>query len=182
MLQILGVGLPRTGTASLTNALKLLGYNAEHHAPHRLPLDGLHANSFKVFDDVDAVIDAPACHFFEEIGNVYSDLTYILTVRNEDAWWRSIKLHSDKIITGGASTHIDYTRRLHGLIFDYPVPQEYLYRRAFRRHNQAVRTAIPPHRLLEIDVTTGGGWLKLCEWLHKGVPEQPFPWENRTAS
>ncbi len=50
---------------------------------------------------------------------------------------------------------------------------------AFERHNEKVRTTIPPERLLEW--TTADGWEPICERLGVAVPDEPFPITNTTA-
>ena len=50
----------------------------------------------------------------------------------------------------------------------------------FKRHNQAVRDAIEPARLLEFDVREG--WAPLCRFLDVPVPDAPFPRLNDTAA
>ncbi len=49
---------------------------------------------------------------------------------------------------------------------------------AYERHNAAVRSAVPPERLLEWAV--GDGWAPLCDRLGVPIPDQPFPWTNTT--
>ncbi|MGH7925764.1 MAG: sulfotransferase, partial [Candidatus Binatus sp.] len=50
----------------------------------------------------------------------------------------------------------------------------------FKRHNQEVRDAIEPARLLEFDVREG--WAPLCGFLGAPIPDEPFPRLNDTAS
>jgi hypothetical protein len=37
-----------------------------------------------------------------------------------------------------------------------------------------------PQRLLVLDICAGEGWEKLCPFLGRPVPRQPFPWDHRT--
>ena len=65
-MKILGVGLSRTGTMSLTIALHKLGFRAIHYDRVRLNdiLDGSSRNpDFRRYDDVDAVLDIPSAYF-----------------------------------------------------------------------------------------------------------------------
>jgi hypothetical protein len=50
----------------------------------------------------------------------------------------------------------------------------------FRKHNQAVRDAIDPARLLVFDVREG--WGPLCRFLEVPIPDEPFPRLNDTAT
>jgi hypothetical protein len=49
---------------------------------------------------------------------------------------------------------------------------------AYERHNDAVRAAVPPARLLEW--RPGDGWEPLCRALDVPVPDEPFPHLNTT--
>jgi hypothetical protein len=62
--------------------------------------------------------------------------------------------------------------------------QEHLSDRAFmtdhfRRHTEAVKSAIPPERLLIYEA--GQGWEPLCAFLGVAVPDTPYPSENNRA-
>eukprot|EP00415_Alexandrium_ostenfeldii_P004324 UN4324 len=48
------------------------------------------------------------------------------------------------------------------------------------RHNEEVRRAVPPERLLEFNVKQG--WDPLCRFLGLPVPEEPFPWRDYTKA
>ena len=69
-MKILGVGLSRTGTKSLTRALEILEFTAIHNDRERLTpiILGVENNpDFRVYDDVDAVTDLPSAYFFREL-------------------------------------------------------------------------------------------------------------------
>ncbi len=100
-MKILGVGLSRTGTSSLNEALKILGFNSIHWEQQAPIMDdivmGVTKNpNFKRFDHVDAVVDIPAAHYYKEIYNAYPELLFILTTRNIDSWFQSVKWHYGK--------------------------------------------------------------------------------------
>ncbi len=46
----------------------------------------------------------------------------------------------------------------------------------YKKHNAAVRSAIPPERLLVYNL--GDGWNPLCEFLDVPVPDQSYPKSN----
>jgi hypothetical protein len=48
----------------------------------------------------------------------------------------------------------------------------------YERHNDAVKRAIPPQRLLVYEASQG--WEPLCRFLGKPVPSGPFPRVNTT--
>ena len=95
-MKILGVGLGRTGTKSLTQALRTLGFTTLHNDRTRLNevIDGRDpAPDFRIYDDVDAVTDLPSAYFFRELLEAYPDARAILTERDTDSWARSYAQH-----------------------------------------------------------------------------------------
>ena len=176
-LSILGAGLPRTGTRSLCEALRVLGLRALHHAPDRLALRD--AGTYRVYDDVDAVVDAPACHFWREILDAYPDCRVILTVRDEAAWWQSIERHVIRLHQGSNAAHRIYSDSLHTLLFGGALPNREPYLKAYRDHNTAVIHGVAAERRLVVDVTAGDAWEPLCGFLGVPRPCVDFPALNR---
>ncbi len=73
-MEILGAGLSRTGTKSLTRALDILGFTTIHNDRKRLNpvIFGIdNTPNFRVYDDVDAVTDLPSAYFFRELLHAY---------------------------------------------------------------------------------------------------------------
>ena len=183
-LKIIGVGMPRTGTASLCEALRILGYNAIHHAPERIDLDTVNEKTFDgLYDDVDAVLDMPAALFADLI--VDESTKVILTTRDEHDWWESIKHHTNKIRASANIAHIRYTDRLHQIIFGTAEPHEFLWRRRFRHWIQAWHPLLDgDERFGVLDVCREAPdrlWRQLCDFLDKPIPSEPFPWKNRKS-
>lgn len=212
-MKILGAGLSKTGTSSLHHALQILGYTSIHFDEERLVdvLDGSNASpDFRRYDDVDAVLDLPAAIFYEEILAAYPDCLCILTVRDEDAWWKSVsryfnerfpvdvrrrtplgeRLHRFSAVRLGGQAHYmppsahTFRARLRRYVYGSATAHEFLYRKRYREHNDAVRRRVPADRLLVMDITAGDEWGPLCAFLGKPVPDVPFPRENvwRTAA
>lgn len=185
MLKIMGVGMPRTGTASLAAALRILGFNTLHHAPERLDLDtlALVGGSFRGYDDVDAVVDMPAAYFYPEIGMAYGVQKYILTTRDTDDWWESIKAHANRIRVSADQKHIRYSDRLHALLFGTHAPHEFLWKRRYRDWGTDTFLELSGRfgrgAVLDMDITTGDNWIRLCPFLGVPEPDVEFPWENR---
>ena len=202
-MKILGVGLGRTGTMSLTLALRRLGFRAMHYDRVRLNdiLDGSNtAPDFRRYDDVDAVLDVPSSYFYRELLDAYPKAKAILTVRDVEAWWKSIERHvnvhfpylppktfgydhrrrtlGDAPMTDpGAHNH--FMMLLLNCVYGSTIALEYLYKKKYLDHNASVLHEVPTERLLVMDVTAGDGWEKLCAFLELPVPDEPFPHEHR---
>ena len=179
---IIGVGLSRTGTTTLNKALCILGLNSIHYHPHLLKnaLWG-QPQSFRVYDDVDAVTDLPAAHFYKEILKAYPNSKTILTIRDEDSWFNSVSHHYHTINYRIDSlsetperkewlkeTSLQIRKVVYG---STEVNEEYISR--YRYHNKTVKSD------LVMNITEGDGWKPLCQLLDKPIPDVPFPFENR---
>ncbi len=77
---IIGIGLPRTGTRSLSAALEILGFRGSHHCEiigttrNRQPTD-----SYRIDNS-----------FYRDLSDVDSNHTYIVTYRPYEEWRSSI--------------------------------------------------------------------------------------------
>ncbi|KAH6672390.1 hypothetical protein B0J14DRAFT_701458 [Halenospora varia] len=110
-MQVLCLGLSRTGTKSLWAALQQLGYTPYHgyelfvnakYRHHKCWYEGL-ATKFKTgktygrveFDKLlgnyDAVTDCPCANFAEELIAAYPNAKVILTTREPDGWVKSME-------------------------------------------------------------------------------------------
>ncbi|KAJ5730881.1 uncharacterized protein N7483_005389 [Penicillium malachiteum] len=110
-MDVLFLGLPRTGTQSMAEALPLLGYGKVYHMKDNF-IRGDHAFWARVMDakyaglgepvtrkDFDALFegefkatsDYPAAMFPEELIAAYPSAKVILSVRDEDSWVKSME-------------------------------------------------------------------------------------------
>ena len=180
-MRFLGVGLGKTGTSSLHRAFRILGLKSIHYDTVRLNdvLFGTNPSpQFRRYDDVDAVTDVPAAYFFEELLEAYPGLKCVLTVRNEDEWWRSIAAHFERLPV--ATEQVDPFRwHLRHYVFGSAKAHEFLFKKKFREHNARVLARVPKNQLLVMDITKGDGWENLCVFLGVPVPQNvAFPFEN----
>ncbi|KAJ7062576.1 P-loop containing nucleoside triphosphate hydrolase protein [Mycena amicta] len=108
-MQVLVLGFPRTGTASMHSALQILGYHDVHHMFNVLsnPLDADlwhealearfegkgtpygRAEWDQVLGHCAAVTDAPGVAFSEDLIAAYPEAKVILTLRDPEKWWGS---------------------------------------------------------------------------------------------
>ena len=93
MLKVIGIGLPRTGTRSLAEALTILGYETKHEGARlwdlrRMDFEGPVESDFtERFSHLDAVTE---CLWWRDLVEAHPEADLILTVRGEEGWWRSI--------------------------------------------------------------------------------------------
>jgi hypothetical protein len=192
-MKVICAGAPKTGTKSMAVALRRLGYktydfleqvsnfNEEWHA---MFAQGKVPDFKAMFDDVDAVTDTPASFVYEEIAECFPEAKVVLTIRDEDAWLKSVREHMSffspwlKILIYLSNYKL---ARLLPLIrvamFGTNNPNaSFLHLKRYRSHNDRVRQVIPAERLLVFDVKQG--WKPLCDFLGHEVPDEPFPRKN----
>jgi len=189
-MKVLGVGLSRTGTFSLSEALRCLGYRSVHFDVKFVDILKRANVTSKLdlssYDSIDALTDTPACLFYSEFIERYSDLKIILTVRDEESWLRSIVSNYERLPVKSPTDRSQGWRwpetTWYGrtLSFGTHLPNRFLLRRGYRQHNRRVMTEVDPDGLLVMDIPGGDGWEKLCPFLGKEIPDAPFPWLNKS--
>lgn len=197
-LQVIGAGFGRTGTLTLKIALEMLGFAPCHHMvevlanPAQLPFwnraaDGEAVDWEEVYGAYRATVDWPGCHFYAELAERYPDAKVILSKRDPERWYESMRetILKSMAMTGldsvGAIPH-DHPMRFGGSIitqqtFGGDFGRENVIA-AFERHNADVARRIPPERLLVFEAAQG--WEPLCAFLGVPVPDEPFPRTNST--
>lgn len=171
--KIFGIGLPRTGTTSLTAALKRLGIFTLHYAPWMAAGIANKIYRCETTDDFDAMTDSPFPLIYREMDLIYPRSKFILTLRDVDEW-----LPSSRFLKGDSL--LAYRRMYYG-IDGY---REDVYRARFIRHRDEVIDYFSgrPDDLLVFDFSNGAGWPRLCSFLNLPEPEGSFPWVNRRVA
>ena len=180
------IGFHKTGTSSLANALYILGYRLTG-----APLDGFDYDTIKgvepdvarsliwahmpsVVERNDAFQDTPWYMFFRELDERFPGSKFIMTTRATNSWCRSVVTHF------GSKAVPDH-QWIYGV--KHAIGNESVYRRVFEKHYEDVRKyfAGRSEDMLEMDITAGDGWEKLCPFLNVDVPHVSFPKQNVAA-
>ena len=179
-MKIFCIGLSKTGTHSLTEALRILGYDAVHwnftSRAFRYTKGGIEID-WAFFDRHDAYSDTPIARIYQQLDARFPDAKFILTLRDPETWL-------DSFAAQFKSRRLDpFIRRLHQDLYDNQDFDGELCLAAFLRHIKQVRIhfATRAGKLLEIDIIAGDGWAPLCEFLGVEQPEHPFPWRFSRA-
>jgi Sulfotransferase domain len=185
--KIFGIGFYKTGTTSLFEALRILGYDTVNgDTPDSYPgaddgatlIRQIDARDFRLptFEMFDAFTDNPYFRIWREIYAMYPEARYILTTREEPEWISScVKFFRDRRIRPMRlwmfGAHADPSK-------DDESRQAWLD--AYRAHNRAVREffATRPAQFLEFDPTREPGWDRLCAFLGAPIPAQSWPHAN----
>ena len=90
--KIFGIGLSKTGTTSLANALQVLGYKTKDNmGVVKYATGDLSSVDLHVVDANDALTDTPIPSFYRELDTRYPGSKFILTVRDSEGWLKSCK-------------------------------------------------------------------------------------------
>lgn len=204
-MRLIGAGLPRTGTLSQKVALEMLGLAPCYHMVNvladldeaqvwRRALEG-EAPWDEVFQGFQATVDWPGSFFYKELTEAYPDAKVLLSVRDADAWERSMRdtiwgiFYGDVLIRDlsvargrvdpkwkGYLELMEEMWRRSGLIDDAANTTSESMKSAMERFNEEVSQTVPSERLLVWSVSDA--WEPLCEFLEVPVPETPFPHLN----
>jgi len=204
-MRLIGAGLPRTGTLSQKVALEMLGVEPCYHMVNVLAdldladlwqraLDG-DGQWDEIFDGFEATVDWPGSYFYKELTERYPDAKVLLSVRDADAWERSMRetiwglFYGDILIRdmSSARCRVDpkwkgYMQLMEdmwersGLIDSGVATTSESMKAAMERFNEEVKETVPADRLLVWSV--GDGWEPICEFLEVPVPDTPFPHLN----
>lgn len=205
-LQLIGAGLPRTGTLTQKVALEQLGLAPCYHWVDLLAdldtqvplwnsaLDG-DVDWQKVFAEIPSSADWPGGYFYRELMDAFPDAKVLLSVRDPVKWEPSFRETIWEMCFGGsvmgllsqARVQIDdswreYQALVHRMFwgpqgtFKDGYDEPAQLIAQMERHHELVKQVVPAERLLVWEV--GEGWGPLCEFLGLPVPNEPFPHAN----
>jgi hypothetical protein len=203
MVEVIGAGFGRTGTASLKRALEMLGFGPCHHMSEVLKRPetaagwtrALHGDVAVLPDLVSgyrATLDFPSCLLWRELVDRYPEAKVVLTVRDPVRWYRSARA---TILSQDRETRADRLTAAAGagLVEALAPLSAAMAARGFRRdldeastiavfvrHNESVRAGVEEGRLLVYEVEQG--WAPLCDFLGVDVPSLSFPRGNDSGA
>jgi hypothetical protein len=180
---VFGIGFPKTGTSSLTDALNILDIPTVHsciergkskkkikiktvvsdNQEHRRNL--LHS----IDQEYRGFTDFGGEYTYQELYTQYPDSLFIYTTREFVSWFESFVIHYRKKIVKFGSQRFQ----------DSDLEHVNMVKRYFER-TEAIRKFFrdKQDQYLELDICAGEGWEKLCGFLKVAVPAEPFPHTN----
>lgn len=123
----------------------------------------------------------------EQLIKKYPEAKVVLTIRSPESWFKSAsntifkmgESFDEKALNGNMHLKNVYemasTMIVHGL-FENRLQDEEFATRKFVEHNERIKAIVPPERLLIMEL--GDGWEKLCPFLGKDIPNEPYPRGN----
>jgi hypothetical protein len=169
------IGFHKTGTSTLKDALRILGYRVTGPNVLNDPDIARHAEdkARSLVGLFDAFQDNPWPILYRMLDREFPGSRFILTIRPADQWLASVKDHFSIKAT-------PMREWIYGPGRGSPFGNEAHYLERYERHNREVLAYFKdrPDDFLLLDVTSGDGWEKLCPFLGVPVPDVPFPWRN----
>ena len=194
-LELIGAGFGRTGTLSLKGALESLGLAPCHHMLEVFshPETANDWYDAAVGREVDwnallggyrASVDWPSCAFWRELSVAFPDAKVLLSVRDPNRWYDSVRDTIYKAMMMGRQSDDPTVRERFRMAdqivlrntFDDRFEDRAHAIRVFERHSEEVKKTIPAERLLIYEV--GSGWEPICDFLELDVPQEDFPHVN----
>lgn len=202
-MKIFGIGLIKTGTTSLGQALGLMGFGhctGSGLIGNQLVGHYISGNLQPIFDFVqahDSFEDFPFCArgLYKHLDNQFPNSKFILTVRDPESWYSSLlnyfrpaptesssllvnSKNNSELPIGGLYGLINYMLATFGTI-DLADKDKLL--EGFNKHNTEVQIYFKsrPDDLLVVNWTKGDGWKELSDFLGVPVSSCAFPHANR---
>lgn len=177
--RVFGVGFNKTGTSSFSRALRELGVHpvASQELVHRTGIidavleRGDYEPALRFARMYRAFEDRPwnVWEMYRHLDERYPGSRFVLTVRDEESWWRSV----ERWITV-SKPHVAERYRLHLRV---PSLERTAMVDAYLRYNQEVIDYFRGRDddFLVFDVAGGDGWEPLCGLLDLPVPRRDSP-------
>ena len=180
---VFGIGLSKTGTTSLNDALEILGYSAFHLPPiaHLDAQGKFHSRWPWWVYKYNALTDLTVSVLHAELRETFPNAQFIYTRRPLDPWLDSCRRHftadlSQKRIVQD-QVHLN---DLCDAVYGYHIYDEPGYRNAYLKHDAEVMALHGGQpNFMVYDLTQGDGWAPLCDFLGKPVPDIDFPASNK---
>lgn len=196
-MQIIGAGFGRTGTMSLTSALKQLGFapcyhmvEVMKHPSHiqrwQAAADGEDIDWQDFLGNYKAGLDYPLSAFYKELIAAFPDAKVILTVRDPNRWYESTleTIYNSTAIPDWVLKIVPPMRGFKHMVqsttwdklFDGRFEDRDYAIHVFGEHIAEVKRSVPKDKLLVFRVRQG--WGPLCDFLGVPVPTGKFPHVN----
>lgn len=189
--KIFCIGVNKTGTNSLHQALQILGYNSVHYLDDSgnnikamIEQNYLQGHAIlKGLEQYDAISDwdypTHAINIIKAFDEQYPNSKFILNTRDIDSWMNSRRNH---VLNNQLKKKKDPDSPEPGLewqIFDVDA-----WKKEYEERHREVLTLFENRKndLLILNIYDGDGWTKLCHFLMQPIPNIPFPKINKTPT
>lgn len=173
--RVFGIGMHKTATTSLNEALKILGYESAHWesgAWARDVWDEMQATGrSQTLEKVYAACDFPISILYKELDKAYPGSKFILTIRDDVDWLRSVRDHfSYKNPHRWEWDVYPFSNRMHQAVYGRKDFDAFTMLERYRRHNAEIIEYFK-NRPDELLIMREPNWIELCRFLEKPIPE-----------
>lgn len=183
------IGLTKTGTNSVTEALNILDVPIRHYPDSDETFNRISQGIFEIpeLETHRGISDVMAAAFYQEFYQEYPGSLFILTVRfPEEEWVESARRKMKGVPKGHPSRHAEpqqgkersLSNFLRVATYGTAVWDKDRFLNVYDRHLHDVMRFFndKPGELLIMDVCSGiGGWPQLCTFLEVDEPDVEFP-------
>ena len=182
--KVFGLGLSKTGTSSLTEALNAPGVRSVHYPSDERTYRELRAGRYRlsVLEEFQGATDISVAPFYAQLDRAYPGSKFVLTVREPEAWLRSCETHWRLMMSWWHN--FPQFKKFHEFVGACAYGTVGFSRERFlfvyETHARNVREYFKdrPRDLLVMDICGGEGWERLCPFLGSETPAAPFPHAN----
>lgn len=189
--RVFGIGVQRTGTTSLHEAFKMLGFDSLHWGTGEAPLIWYEMNALgrsKTLEQWYALCDFPIPLLYQKLDKAYPGSKFVLTIRNESDWLESVR----KLWDYKTNPHrylweiYPISHQLHTAFYGQKEFDAAKFVARYRQHNAEVLEYFSgrPDDLLILDMDRPRGKLAaLCKFLDMPSPTTDglYPRANRST-
>lgn len=191
-MKVFGIGLSRTGTQSLNTALNILGIKSLHFPIQPKIMSQLREGNYNldIFnrknEPVQALTDIITIPFFKGLDKAHPESKFILTIRNKDEWLGAIQRHWRRRAARykqGKGCRPNEEWLIRKVFGDFlPTSQDNADTYIVHHRNVAGYFRERQDDLLVLNICAGEGWERLCPFLGVDIPNEPFPWKNKSTA
>lgn len=184
--RIFGIGMHKTATSSLSAALNMLGLDCAHWISPKWARDIWSqmrtTGKSLTMEQHYSLTDFPIGMIYQELDLAYPNSKFILTLRSETAWLKSVRDHWDyKRNPWRSDWDWDcFSHRMHHEIYGRKSFDADIFLERYRRHNQEVLDYFKGRTDDLLVMNTGDQWDGLCRFLHLPMPNSSYPRVNVT--
>lgn len=178
--KIFVIGFHKTGTSSLGKALQVLGYKVcgslkEAYGYKEKPdvKEYILNKARPLMLKYDAFQDTPWFILYKELYRLFPDSYFILTVRQEEQWLKSVQRHF-------GDNFFHFHDFIYGTTDSFVDSDQYL--KQFNSHNQEVKEFFKDNPNFMVFDVSMNGWKELCNFLGVRKPIfHKFPNANKAS-
>lgn len=157
---VIGIGLPRTGSSSLTKALQILNYSTHHFPLHFFQKEMLYRTRKNALLDWVTLGFRPT-----QLVSLFPNAKFIYTRRSFTKWYKSM-IHLEKLLF-----LLPYIRKQFHLLFGPRTNWQKFYNDYTSEIEQVKKNIV----LLDWDLTENPQFEPLCQFLNEPNPLCQFP-------